>query len=195
MDEPVEHQLPATVPAAPNPAISAAAAAASNMAATAGPATKAASAPADDPPEIEDVIARIPVEPLPARASRPRPPRHLPTRPRRPRKPGRLPSACRTGRIAPTARPRQARRMTASAVAEARNRVFGAYTPVPEPTRAARERRAAREAALGAKPPLARTLQVLLAVAYPFVLLILAIRLIASPVVPLDRLPAPRLPG
>ena len=72
--------------------------------------------------------------------------------------------------------------MTASAVAEARNRVFGAYTPVPEPTRAARERRAAREAALGAKPPLARTLQVLLAVAYPFVLLILAIRLIASPV-------------
>ncbi|MBV1779178.1 TIGR01906 family membrane protein [Paeniglutamicibacter sp. ABSL32-1] len=71
---------------------------------------------------------------------------------------------------------------TASAIAEARSRVFGAYTPVPEPTPAARERRAAREAALEAKPPLARTLQVLLAIAYPFVLLILAIRLVASPV-------------
>ena len=71
---------------------------------------------------------------------------------------------------------------TAAAIAEARSRVFGAYTPVPEPTPAARERRAAREAALEDKPPLARTLQVLLAIAYPFVLLILAIRLIASPV-------------
>ncbi|PQZ91162.1 TIGR01906 family membrane protein [Arthrobacter sp. MYb227] len=70
--------------------------------------------------------------------------------------------------------------MTAAAVAEARNRVFGAYSPTPEPSPAARERRAAREAALGSKPPLARTLQVILAVIYPFVLLIVAIRAVAS---------------
>ncbi|MFJ6417873.1 TIGR01906 family membrane protein [Paeniglutamicibacter sp. NPDC091659] len=169
VDEPVEHQLPATVPAAPNPAISAAAAAASNLAATAAPATKGA--PADDRPEIDDFIARIPVEPLPApTAATPADPAAKAPETR----------ALPTPESADPAAANAA--MTAAAVAEARNRVFGAYTPIPEPTRAARERRAAREAALGAKPPLARTLQVLLAAAYPLVLLILAIRLIASPV-------------
>lgn len=58
--------------------------------------------------------------------------------------------------------------------------VFGSQNPVPEPSPAARERRAAREAALDSKPPMGRFLQVVLAVAYPFLLLIAAVRLIAS---------------
>ena len=185
VDEPVEHQLPATAPAAPNPAISAAAAAASSIAATAGPAPKAAR----DPHEIDDVIARIPVEPLraPAPKQAPAPTAATPADPSAKAPETRaLPSPAAAGSAADDSTiddsAAASAALTASAVAEARNRVFGAYTPVPEPTRAARERRAAREAALGAKPPLARTLQVLLAVAYPFVLLILAIRLIASPV-------------
>lgn len=131
--------------------------------------------PAPEPEEIEDIIAKIPVEPLvePVKA----PPTIL------------APAAGSVSKDEDTeviprptaANPAAANAaMTASAVAEARNRVFGSYTPVPEPTPAARDRRAAREAALDAKPPLARTLQVLLAIAYPFVLMILAIRLVAS---------------
>lgn len=190
--EPVEHQLPQAAPAAPNPAISAAAAAASNLAATstpvqdapktaaaasepAQPASKPAGKPAPEPEEIEDIIAMIPVEPLeekekaasksvqpaPAAVAKDEDTRALP--------------------VPVTADPAAANTAaTASAVAEARNRVFGTYNPVPEPTDAARERRAAREAALGTKPPLARTLQVLLAVVYPVLLLILAIRAVAS---------------
>ncbi|GAA1888995.1 hypothetical protein GCM10009715_38540 [Paeniglutamicibacter psychrophenolicus] len=132
----------------------------------------------EEPEEIEDIIAKIPVEPLPettkvsvsaapaTAAPAPVGDDRTQTLPR--------PSAAAQGAGTPPE--------TASAIAEARNRVFGAYTPVPEPTPAARERRAAREAALDSKPPLARTLQVLLAIAYPFILLILAIRLIASPI-------------
>lgn len=174
VDEPVEHQLPASVPAAPNPAISAAAAAASKLAATA-----ATAAPAVDLQEIEDIIARIPVESPDAQTQKQIPASSAVT----PADPIAKAPETRAVPSPVAAEPAVANTaVTAAAVAAARNRVFGAYTPEPEPTPAARERSAAREAALGAKPPLARTLQVLLAVAYPFVLLILAIRLIASPV-------------
>ena len=125
-----------------------------------------------EPEEIEDIIAMIPVEP---------------EKPETPN-PVKLVAADENAATAQTDAPdltlTQATKanseMTAAAVAEARNRVFGAYSPGPEPTAAARERREAREAALGSKPPLARTLQSVLAVIYPFVLLILAIRMVAS---------------
>ncbi|RAX50815.1 TIGR01906 family membrane protein [Arthrobacter sp. AQ5-05] len=132
----------------------------------------------EEPEEIEDIIAKIPVEPLPetTKVSVSAAPATAAPAPVGDDKTQTLP---RPNAAAPGAgTPPE----TASAIAEARNRVFGAYTPVPEPTPAARERRAAREAALDSKPPLARTLQVLLAIAYPFILLILAIRLIASPI-------------
>ena len=171
VDEPVEHQLPAQSPAVPNPAISAAAAAASGVAATARPAQPAPAGPG----EVDDVIARIPVEPGTPAAPKPAPTAATPA------DPGTKSTATRALASSANAGSAAGSPATASAVAEARNRVFGAYTPGPEPTPAARERRAAREAALGAKPLLARTLQVVLAAAYPFVLLILAIRLVASP--------------
>lgn len=135
---------------------------------------KPAPAKAEEPEEVEDIIAKIPVEPLPETA-----------KVDKSSSPATAGSAASTENDQTRAMPRPvapATPQTASAIAEARSRVFGAYTPVPEPTPAARERRAAREAALESKPPLARTLQVLLAIAYPFVLLILAIRLVASPI-------------
>lgn len=128
----------------------------------------------EEPEEVEDIIAKIPVEPLPETA-----------KVDKSSSPAAAGSAASTDNDQTRAMPRPvvpATPQTASAIAEARSRVFGAYTPVPEPTPAARERRAAREAALESKPPLARTLQVLLAIAYPLVLLILAIRLVASPI-------------
>lgn len=202
--EPVEHQLPQVAPAAPNAAISAAAAAASSLAATAADTPKAAATPPAKPAakkpaaqaapvakkpaagsnpasnpaaeeEIEDIIAKIPVEPLvvPAAAGQARPtPAPGPVAGEQETEV--LPRPTDANPVAANAA------MTASAVAEARNRVFGSYSPVPEPTPAARDRRAAREAALDAKPPLARTLQVILAIAYPFLLMILAVRLVAS---------------
>lgn len=170
----------ATKPAAVKPPAAKPAAATKPAAAKtpAVPPVKPAAKPAtEEPEEIEDIIAQIPVEPLPqttkvsvtaAPAPAAAPPATDATL-----------ALQRPGTAAPGAgTPPQ----TASAIAEARSRVFGAYTPVPEPTPAARERRAAREAALDSKPPLARTLQVLLAIAYPFILLIAAIRLIASPI-------------
>ncbi|MET1036142.1 MAG: TIGR01906 family membrane protein [Arthrobacter sp.] len=53
--------------------------------------------------------------------------------------------------------------------------------PKPELDPQAQRRHAAREAALTAKPVLARVLQAALAVAYPFLLIIGAIKLVASP--------------
>lgn len=70
---------------------------------------------------------------------------------------------------------------SAAAVAEARSRVFGNYVPEPEPSEAAMKRRVARERALTSKPPLARTAQVLLAVIFPVLTLIAAVRLVATP--------------
>lgn len=136
------------------------------------PAKPAAQPKAEEPEEVEDIIAKIPVEP------------HAETTKfDKPAAPAGYDATAAQDKTRAMPRPvAPATPQTASAIAEARSRVFGAYTPVPEPTPAARERRAAREAALEAKPPLARTLQVLLAIAYPFVLLILAIRLVASPV-------------
>ncbi|MEU3331933.1 TIGR01906 family membrane protein [Glutamicibacter creatinolyticus] len=70
---------------------------------------------------------------------------------------------------------------SAAAVAEARSRVFGSYVPEPEPSEAAVKRRVARERALNSKPPLGRTAQVLLALIFPVLSLIAAIRLVATP--------------
>lgn len=71
--------------------------------------------------------------------------------------------------------------MTKAAVAQARNRVFGSYTPEPEPSEAAMKRRVARERALNSKPALGRTAQVIVALVFPLLTLIAAIRLIATP--------------
>lgn len=145
------------------------------------PAAKPAGEPvakpkAQEPEEVEDIIAMIPLEPRPEAGKVSISPATNAPAPGNAEKTQALP---RPAAAAPGAgSPPQ----TASAIAEARSRVFGAYNPGPEPTPAARERRAARQAALEAKPPLARTLQVLLAVFYPFILLIAAIRLIASPI-------------
>lgn len=170
---------PAAAPAAaPAKPAQAPAAAAQSPVAKAAPPLKPAAKPAakpkpEEPEEIEDIIAKIPVEPLPetTKVSVSTAPATAAPAPAGDDKTRSLP---RPGAGTPPE--------TASVIAEARSRVFGAYTPVPEPTPAARERRAAREAALDSKPPLARTLQVLLAIAYPFILLILAIRLVASPI-------------
>ena len=70
---------------------------------------------------------------------------------------------------------------TKAAVAQARNRVFGSYEPEPEPSEAAVKRRVARERALNSKPPLGRTAQVIVALVFPLLTLIAAIRLIATP--------------
>lgn len=70
---------------------------------------------------------------------------------------------------------------TKAAVAQARNRVFGSYEPEPERSEAAVQRRVARERALNSKPPLGRTAQVIVALAFPLLTLIAAIRLIATP--------------
>ncbi|PQZ98313.1 TIGR01906 family membrane protein [Arthrobacter sp. MYb224] len=70
---------------------------------------------------------------------------------------------------------------TSAAVAQARSRVFGSYAPESEPSEAAVKRRVARERALNSKPPLARTAQVLLALIFPVLTLIAAIRLVATP--------------
>lgn len=107
-----------------------------------------------------DVIAAIPVEPWPRSKPSTPPTSALPVA-------DPVPAA-----VEAPSRP--------AAVTAARNRVFGSYDPVPEPSPAARERRAAREAALDTKPPLARFLQTVLGVIYPFLLLIGAVRLIAS---------------
>lgn len=134
-----------------------------------------------EPEEIEDIIAKIPVEPPPATTKV-----AVTEKPRAAHSSAPAEQSTDATTILPrptSAEPKvKAAEQTASAVAEARSRVFGAYTPVPEPTPAARERRSRREAALEAKPPLARTLQVLLAICYPFLLLIVVIRLIASPI-------------
>ncbi|ASN40223.1 TIGR01906 family membrane protein [Arthrobacter sp. 7749] len=134
-----------------------------------------------EPEEIEDIIAKIPVEPPPATTKV-----AVTEKPRAAHSSGPAEQNADATTVLPrptSAEPKvKAAEQTASAVAEARSRVFGAYTPVPEPTPAARERRSRREAALEAKPPLARTLQVLLAICYPFLLLIVVIRLIASPI-------------
>jgi len=70
---------------------------------------------------------------------------------------------------------------TKAAVAQARNRVFGSYEPEPERSEAAVKRRVARERALNSKPPLGRTAQVIVALVFPLLTLIAAIRLIATP--------------
>ncbi|UYQ78294.1 TIGR01906 family membrane protein [Glutamicibacter sp. JL.03c] len=70
---------------------------------------------------------------------------------------------------------------TKAAVAQARNRVFGSYEPEPERSEAAVQRRVARERALNSKPPLGRTAQVIVALVFPLLTLITAIRLIATP--------------
>lgn len=140
---------------------------------TANPVEKSpASKAVHEPEEIEDIIAMIPVEP--EKPVTPSPVKLVAPDEKMANATAEVPAP----ELAVA--PRSNSEMTAAAVAEARNRVFGAYNPGPEPTPAARERREAREAALGAKPPLARTLQSVLAVAYPFVLLILAIRAVAS---------------
>src|SRR5690606_24500257 len=68
-----------------------------------------------------------------------------------------------------------------AAVAQARNRVFGSYEPEPERSEAAVKRRVARERALNSKPALGRTAQVIVALVFPLLTLIAAIRLIATP--------------
>ncbi|MBM7767624.1 TIGR01906 family membrane protein [Glutamicibacter nicotianae] len=70
---------------------------------------------------------------------------------------------------------------TKAAVAQARNRVFGSYDPEPEPSEAAMKRRVARERALNSKPALGRTAQVIVALVFPLLTLIAAIRLVATP--------------
>lgn len=151
-------------PAAKNPA----AAKAKPNAVEKSPASKTV----QEPEVVEDIIAMIPVEP--EKPAVPNPVKLVAPDAKASTATADVPA------LEPTLVPKANSEMTAAAVAEARNRVFGAYSPGPEPTPAARERREAREAALGAKPPLARTLQSVLAVIYPFVLLILAIRAVAS---------------
>ncbi|WP_159614349.1 TIGR01906 family membrane protein [Glutamicibacter sp. JC586] len=70
---------------------------------------------------------------------------------------------------------------TKAAVAQARNRVFGSYEPEPERSEAAQKRRVARERALNSKPPMGRTAQAIVALIFPVLTLIAAIRLIATP--------------
>ncbi|HAY43644.1 MAG TPA: TIGR01906 family membrane protein [Micrococcaceae bacterium] len=70
---------------------------------------------------------------------------------------------------------------SSAAVAQARSRVFGSYTPESVPSEAAVKRRVARERALNSKPPMASTVQVLLAIIFPVLTLIAAIRLVATP--------------
>ncbi|MHC6175747.1 TIGR01906 family membrane protein [Glutamicibacter sp. X7] len=70
---------------------------------------------------------------------------------------------------------------SAAAVAQARSRVFGSYSPEPKPSPEALKRRAARERALNSKPPLARTAQVVLSILFPLLALIAAVRLVATP--------------
>ncbi len=169
---------PAKPAQAPTAAAAAAKAPVAKDAAAPKPAAKPTPKP-EEPEEIEDIIAKIPVEPLPETTKVSVSAAPAAKAGAAPAREDKTQALLRSSAAEPGA---GARPQTASAIAEARSRVFGAYTPVPEPTPAARERRAAREAALEAKPPLARTLQVLLAIAYPFILLILAIRLVASPI-------------
>ncbi|MGP7812711.1 TIGR01906 family membrane protein [Glutamicibacter soli] len=70
---------------------------------------------------------------------------------------------------------------TAAAVAQARSRVFGSSGPEEEPSEAAMKRRVARERALNSKPAMARPAQILVAVIFPILTLIAAIRLVATP--------------
>lgn len=70
---------------------------------------------------------------------------------------------------------------TAAAVAQARSRVFGSSGPEEEPSEAALKRRVARERALNSKPAMARPAQILVAVIFPILTLIAAIRLVATP--------------
>lgn len=70
---------------------------------------------------------------------------------------------------------------TAAAVAQARTRVFRNYGPDEEPSEAALKRRVARERALNTKPALGRTAQVIVAIIFPVLTLIAAIRLVATP--------------
>ncbi|GAA5227745.1 TIGR01906 family membrane protein [Paeniglutamicibacter antarcticus] len=176
---PASKSAQAGSPAAP--AVKPAAKRAAQAGNPAAPAVKPAGEPvakpkAQEPEEVEDIIAMIPLEPRPgADTVSISPATNAPA-------PGNVEKTQALPRPAAAAPGAGSPPQTASAIAEARSRVFGAYNPGPEPTPAARERRAARQAALEAKPPLARTLQVLLAVFYPLILLIAAIRLIASPI-------------
>ncbi|WP_313814880.1 TIGR01906 family membrane protein [Glutamicibacter sp.] len=70
---------------------------------------------------------------------------------------------------------------TAAAVAEARSRVFGSQGSSEAPSEAAMKRRVARDRALNSKPALARPMQILVAIIFPVLTLIAAIRLVATP--------------
>ncbi|GAA1409183.1 hypothetical protein AUR04nite_22960 [Glutamicibacter uratoxydans] len=70
---------------------------------------------------------------------------------------------------------------TAAAVAEARSRVLGNHGSSEAPSEAAMKRRVARDRALNSKPALARPMQILVAIIFPVLTLIAAIRLVATP--------------
>lgn len=93
------------------------------------------------------------------------------------------PEPAKTASLVPpvSVAPKDPEQSTAAAVAQARTRVFGSYTPEPVPSPAALKRRVARERALNSKPALGRAAQVIVAVIFPVLTLITAIRLIATP--------------
>ncbi|MGJ9403253.1 TIGR01906 family membrane protein [Arthrobacter sp. KK5.5] len=84
-------------------------------------------------------------------------------------------------RRASAAESEEVRKMDRAAAVAAAKRPAAGSGPKPELDPGAQRRNAAREAALSAKPVLPRVLQVALAVAFPFLLVIGAIKAVASP--------------
>lgn len=101
--------------------------------------------------------------------------------------PAAVPASSPTAREEPESRRANAsesaevRKMDRAAAIAAAKRPAAGTGPKPRLDAEAQRRNAAREAALTAKPVLARILQVLLAVAFPFLLVIGAIKAVASP--------------
>ncbi|HJX78764.1 TIGR01906 family membrane protein [Glutamicibacter sp.] len=169
---------PAAAPAASKPAVKKPVAAkpAATKPAPAKPAAASAAKPKADEP-VEDVIRAIKL-PHEIEAEK-----QVATPVSKPAATAKAPVAPAKQGVPPvSAAPQKDNPETSSAaVAQARTRVFGNYTPESVPSEAAVKRRVARERALNSKPPMASTAQVLLAIIFPVLTLIAAIRLVATP--------------
>ena len=171
-------EKPATVAAASKPAAKKPVAAkpAATKAAPAKPVAASAAKPKGDEP-VEDVIRAIKL-PHEIEAEK-----KVAAPASKPAATAKAPAAQTKQGVPPvSAAPQKDNPETSSAaVAQARSRVFGNYTPESVPSEAAVKRRVARERALNSKPPMASTVQVLLAIIFPVLTLIAAIRLVATP--------------
>ncbi len=161
-----------TTPAASKPAPAAAPAqrvakTSAQPAAKAKPAAEAAAAPAP----VEDVIRaiKLPHEIAAEKTEQ------------APASPAPAPAATATVPPVSVAPQEETNASTAAAVAQARSRVLGHSGPEEGPSEAALKRRVARERALNSKPAMARPAQILVAVIFPVLTLIAAIRLVATP--------------